>query len=127
MLPCQWQNAVCERLHQSMGNALRVLNYSAPPSTAIGAEERVNSALQTAAYAARTAMHTTMKESPGTLAFHRDMLLNIPLLVDFELIRQRRQALIDKNLLRANAKRVVGNWKLLELLDMDKTTTTTAT
>ena len=26
--------------------------------------------------------------------------------IDFELIRQRRQALIDKNLLRANAKRI---------------------
>ena len=40
------------------------------------------------------------------MAFHRDMILNIPLIVDFELLRQRRQALIDKNLLRANAKRI---------------------
>ena len=40
------------------------------------------------------------------MAFHRDMILNIPLIVDFELLRQRRQLLIDKNLVRANAKRV---------------------
>ena len=40
------------------------------------------------------------------MAFHRDMILNIPLIVDFELLRQRRQALIDKSLLRANAKRI---------------------
>ena len=39
------------------------------------------------------------------MAFHRDMILNIPLIVYFELLRQRRQTLIDKNLLRANAKR----------------------
>ena len=58
------------------------------------------------AYAARAAIHTTMQLSPGAIAFHRDMILNIPLLVDFELIRQRRQALIDRNLLRANAKRI---------------------
>ena len=45
-----------------------------------------------------------MKLAPGSLAFHRDMILNIPLVVDFELLRQRRQALIDKNLIRANAK-----------------------
>ena len=71
-----------------------------------GAEERINTALQTAAYAARVSMHSTMKETPGNMAFHRDMLLNIPLLVDFELMRQRRQALIDRSLLKANAKRI---------------------
>jgi len=51
-------------------------------------------------------MHTTMKESPGNMAYPRDMLLNIPLIVDFELMRQRRQTLVDRNLLRANAKRI---------------------
>ena len=70
------------------------------------ATERIDTALQTAAYAARTCMHSTMKLSPGSMAFHRDMVLNIPLIVDFELIRQRRQALINKNLIRANAKRI---------------------
>jgi len=99
-------NAVCERLHQSIGNALRVLNYDVPPNTFEDATERIESALQTAAYAARTAIHSTMMESPGNIAFHRDMLLNIPLIVDFELMRQRRQALIDKSLIRANAKRI---------------------
>lgn len=92
-------NAVCERLHQSIGNALRVLNYSAPPRTDVAAVKRINSALQTAAYAARTAIHSTMKESPGNMAHHCDMLLNTPLLVDFKLMRQQRQALIDRSLL----------------------------
>ncbi|CAB9507058.1 Retrotransposon protein [Seminavis robusta] len=100
-------NAVCERLHQSIGNALRAINHdNYPPKNAAEAAERIDSALQTAASAARTAMHTTMKLSPGSMAFHRDMILNIPLIVDFELLRQRRQALIDRNLLRANAKRI---------------------
>ena len=99
-------NAVCERLHQSIGNALRALNYDRPPNNAAEASERIDTALQTSAYAARSALHSTMKLSPGSLAFHRDMILNIPLIVDFELLRQRRQALIDRNLLRANAKRI---------------------
>jgi transposase InsO family protein len=98
-------NAVCERLHQSIGNSLRVLNYDAPRDYET-AYERILTATQTAAYAARAAIHSTMKLSPGSIAFHRDMILNIPLLVDFELLRQRRQALIDKNLIRANAKRI---------------------
>ena len=42
-------NTVCKRLHQSIGNTLRVLNFNPPPSSIIGTEERVNSALQTAA------------------------------------------------------------------------------
>ena len=97
-------NAVCERLHQSIGNTLRALNYERPQRTKEEASKLVNTALQTAAYAARTAIHTTMQMSPGSMAFHRDMVLNIPLLVDFELLRQCRQALIDKNLVKENKK-----------------------
>ena len=37
---------------------------------------------------------------------HRDMILNIPVTVDFELLRQQRQALVDKSLIAANKKRV---------------------
>jgi transposase InsO family protein len=99
-------NAVCERIHQSIGNSLRALNYAHPPRNEVEAQYRVDTALQTAAYAARVAMHTTMKMSPGSMAFHRDMILNIPMIVDFELLRQRRQALIDKNLIKANAARI---------------------
>ena len=106
-------NAICERLHQSIGNALRALNYSGRiPANEAEAAERINSALQTAAYGARTALHSTMKIAPGSLVFHRDMILNIPLLVDFELLRQRRQTLIDKNLIRANSKRVDFDYQL---------------
>ena len=39
------------------------------------------------------------------MAFNRDMFLNIPLLVDLEAVRQRRQLLIDNNLQRQNARR----------------------
>ena len=99
-------NVVCERLHQSIGNSLRALNYEQPLRTKEAAAELVQTTLQTAAYAARSAIHTTMKLAPGSIAFHRDMILNIPLKVDFELLRQRRQTLIDKNLVKANAKRI---------------------
>mmetsp|Transcript_22096 Transcript_22096/g.37600 ORF Transcript_22096/g.37600 Transcript_22096/m.37600 type:complete len:132 (+) Transcript_22096:2398-2793(+) len=39
------------------------------------------------------------------MVFRRDMLLNIPLLVDFALLRQRCQVLIDENLRRQNVRR----------------------
>ena len=88
-----------------MGNTLRALQAT-PCRTKEEAAARIHSALQTAAYAARTAIHTTMNMAPGSMAFHRDMILNIPLIVDFELLRQRRQDLIDKSVLKANAKRI---------------------
>ena len=80
-------NAVCERLHQSIGNTLRAVQ-TLPVRTKEEASARVHSALQTVAYAARAAIHTTLQMSPRSMAFHRDMILNIPLHVDFELLRQ---------------------------------------
>ena len=71
----------------------------------------VDSALQTAVYSARTAIHSTLKISPGALAFHRDMLLNIPLIADFQLLRDKRQALIDQQLIRANHIRVSHDYQ----------------
>ena len=79
-------NAVCERLHQSIGNAIRALTHENTPRPKTESKAFIQSALLTAAYGARTALHSTMKASPGAMAFHRDMILNIPLIVDFEML-----------------------------------------
>jgi hypothetical protein len=42
-------------------------------------------------HAARSAIHRTLGVSPGGLVLHREMLLDIPLLIDFEIICNRRQ------------------------------------
>ena len=55
--------------------------------------------------ALRTAVHSTLGMSPGSIVFHRDMLLPIPLLADYNLLRERRQAVIDDNARRANLRR----------------------
>jgi hypothetical protein len=99
-------NAICERLHQTVTNALRPLLYTHPPQNVEEAGLIVDTALQTAAYSARVAIHSTMKVAPGALAFHRDMLLNIPIIADLELLRTQRQALIDKQLMQANRRRI---------------------
>lgn len=46
-----------------------------------------------------------MQISPGALVFHRDMLLPIPLLANYNEIRLRRQAIIDENNRKANLRR----------------------
>jgi len=99
-------NAICERLHQTVENALRPLMHAHPPANIAEASLIVDTALQTAAYAARAAIHGSLKISPGALVFQRDMILDIPLIADLELIRQQRQALIDEQLIRANRRRI---------------------
>jgi transposase InsO family protein len=95
-------NAVCEQLHQSVGNTLRILLTTNPPNNVTNIVEMIDSSLATALHAARSAIHRTLGVSPGGLVFQRDMFLDIPLLTNFWLIQERRQITIDDNLHRAN-------------------------
>ena len=67
--------------------------------------------LATASYALRIAVHNTMRVSPGALVFHRDMLLDVPLIVDLEMLRQQRQVKIDERLRRENLKRISHDYQ----------------
>jgi len=98
-------NSVCERMHQAIGNTLRVLSTMEPPQGAIHAEQIVDTAIADTVYATRCVYHSTLKTTPGGLAFGRDMVLNIPLVTDLQQLQKRRQELIDKRLLTANTKR----------------------
>jgi transposase InsO family protein len=98
-------NAVCERLHQSVGNTLRILFSANPPVNVTNVAEMIDAALATALHAARSAIHRTLGVSPGGMVFHRDMFLDIPLLSDFRLIQEKQQVTIDDNLRRANLRR----------------------
>ena len=104
-------NAICERLHQTVTNVLRPLLHMHLPQNVDEAALLVDTALQTAVYSARTAIHSTMKISLGALAFHRDMLLNIPIIADFQLLRNKCQALIDQQLMCANRVRVSHDYQ----------------
>ena len=99
-------NSICERLHQTVGNILQTYIHTNPPQNAQEAASLVDRALNIATYAMRSTIHRTLKVTPGALVFHRDMLLNIPLQANLLQLRDRRQALIDDNLLRQNAKRI---------------------
>ena len=94
-------NAVCERMHQTVGNVLRPLLHSEPPQNITTAKEFVDEALPIAMHAMRAGLGS----SPGFLVFNRDMFLNIPLIADWHAITLRREHLIHENLLRENQKR----------------------
>ena len=98
-------NAVCERMHQTVANILRTLLSDTKPKNVTHANEIIDEALALAMFALRATIHTTLGSSPGSLAFNRDMLLNIPLVADWHMITKRREHLINKNLRRENRKR----------------------
>jgi len=112
-------NAICERMHQTVGNVLRTLLHGEPPRDVTRAKDFIDEALSTAMHAMRTGVHTTLGSSPGNLVFHRDMFLNIPLIADWHSITQKREHLINENLIRENNKRrrydYVQNQKVLKI------------
>jgi len=76
-----------------------------PPRNMAQAIDLVDSVIASAQYAFRATIHKTLNNTPGGMAFGRDMVLPIPLLMDFNQLRQKRQVLVDENNRRANLKR----------------------
>ncbi len=76
-----------------------------PPQNIANAKEYIDEALSIAMHALRAGIHSTLGSSPRSLTFNRDMFLNIPLIADWHAITQRREHLINENLIRKNQKR----------------------
>jgi hypothetical protein len=70
-------------------------------------------------HAMRADVHTTLGSSPGNLVFNRDMFLNIPLIADWHAITQKREHLVNENLIRENNKQrrydYVQNQRVLKI------------
>ncbi len=66
-------DAVCEKMHQTVGNVLRTLLHGNPPQNIANAEQYVDKALSIAIHAMRAGVHTTLGSSPGNVVFNRDM------------------------------------------------------
>jgi len=113
-------NAICERMHQTVGNVLRTLLKSNPPQNLQQANDILDSALSTVMHALRANVSTVLGGSPGALTFARDMFVNIPLIADWQLITSNREQFVNEQLRRSNAKRrrydyVVGQRVLKKL------------
>ena len=98
-------NAVRERLHQTVANILRTTVVANPPRDLHQAEAAIDHALATAMHVMHCAVSRSLGTSPGALVFRRYMLLDLPIIVDLYQIQQRRQTIIDENLMRQNRKR----------------------
>ena len=98
-------NGIVERMHQTIAGMIKILIREKPPRTLKDAKDLVDEALATCSHGIRANVSTATGYSPGALAFHRDMLLDVPLVIDLLSIRDKRQVTVDENLRRINAKR----------------------
>ena len=92
-------NAICERMHQMIGNSIHTMQVLTPPLGLDAAYQLVDHALANCLFATQSVVHSGLQSTPGALAFGRNMILNIPTVADWNLIRQHYQQLVDKRLL----------------------------
>jgi hypothetical protein len=76
-----------------------------PPAGLNNAHALIDAAVANAMYTTRASFHRGLRTTPGALALHHDMVLNIPLMSDLTLIQQNWQQLIDLCLIESNGKR----------------------
>jgi hypothetical protein len=95
-------NAICERMHQTVGNVLCTLLHGEPPMNISKAKDFIDEALSIAMHAMRAGVHFTLGSSPGSLVFNIDMFLNMPLIADWQEITKKREHLVNENLMREN-------------------------
>ena len=85
-------------MHQTVGNVLRVLLYTNPPRKVANAADLIDQAIATEMHSMRVNVITTLKGPPGSLVFGRDMFLDVPLIVDWQMIQKHRQTLVNERL-----------------------------
>ena len=98
-------NYICNRIHQTVGNGLRTELYSNLPQHMPQAKDIIYSALATLMHVTSTTIDTTLGSTPGSMAFIRDMFLNIHLIVNWKAIHKHCEHYANENIRRANLKR----------------------
>eukprot|EP00957_Ditylum_brightwellii_P144763 11026606-Ditylum_brightwellii.AAC.1 len=96
-------NSVCKSLHLMVANILRATT-NGQANNMQQAVNAVDDALVTAMHATRCSVSRSLGLSPGNLVFRRDMFMDLPIVVDLLTIRDKRQALIDKNVRQQNLR-----------------------
>jgi len=101
-------NAICERVHQVIGNIIRTFELQ---TNYLDEDNPWKGILSATAFAVRCTYHTTLRKSPGQVVFGRDLIFNIKHIANWELIRQRKQKLILQNNERENATRIPHQYR----------------
>ena len=75
-------NAICERMHSTIVNVLRIILRINPPSNEDEAQQVMENALATYMHSKRCAVHEALKISPGALVYQRDTFVDVSVASD---------------------------------------------
>ena len=111
-------NSILERIHQVLGDCLTTFKLD-ELDIPEDEEDPFEEYLTMASYAIRCAFHKTHGHSPGQLVFGRDMFMPIEAKIDWNSIRERKQAAIRKSNEQENSKRIhrqyeKGDWLTIQ-------------
>ena len=96
-------NAMVERVHKTVHNMIATAGINDLDDVdAVYGFKGVLSAIRRAV---NSTVHTTMRATPSQLVFGRDALLNVSFQANWEVIRQRKQRMINLNNARENMTR----------------------
>lgn len=101
-------NAIIERVHQTLGNILRTMeiyNQDLDKTNPFGG------ILAATMFAIRSTYNTTTQATAMQLVFGRDGIFNIPFKASWDVIKQRKQEIINKNNKNKNCKRIRYTYK----------------
>jgi len=111
-------NSVAERMHRVVGDMTRTQLDGADLSNIADVDLFVDTVLASATLGLRATVHTALTVLPGAAAFGRDMSINVPVSVDWEMIRQRRRARMTHNNEQENAKRRFKDFQVGEMVHL---------
>ena len=92
-------------MHQTIENVLGTLLHLNPRRTVANAAALVDQALSKAMHSMRTNIHSALKGYPGVLVFGWDILLDVPLISDWQAIQHHRSTIVNERLRKANMAR----------------------
>ena len=110
-------NGIIERVHQVLGNSLRMFELE---KQELDKYQPWKHFLSATAWAIRSTYHTTLEATPGQLVFGRDMLLPIQFKADWSRLQQRRQQIINQNNKKENSRRIPHEYQIGDKVLLDK-------
>ena len=99
-------------MHQTIAMILKKTIKASPPQNVDKVNNLVEDALAAAMHSLRATVSTSLKATPGGLAFSCYMLLNVPLIADWKAIQKHMEQVVNKALLKSNKERINYNYRI---------------
>lgn len=109
-------NAIIERIHQTLGNIIRTFQLHGDDPPYMDKDDPWAGILAATMFALRATYHTTLKATPAQLVFGRDAILNTVFEANWQLIKEQKQRMINKNNARENKSRIAHTYKAGDLV-----------